>query len=116
MRPLRTEGPWRFRELTPQDAAAISGWRYGGLYAFCDTEADPEFAGRQWAVTRLRLEVASFNRRALAVYMRLGFASVGRFSRAAPELGGRAVEWVGMEAAAVGPECAKSESREDDHD
>ena len=35
---------WRFCELTPEDAAAIVGWRYGGRYAFYDAAADPDFA------------------------------------------------------------------------
>ncbi len=39
---------WRFCELTPEDAAAIVGWRYGGRYAFYDTAADPEFAAAHW--------------------------------------------------------------------
>lgn len=167
---------WRFCELTPEDAAAIVGWRYGGRCAFYDTAADAEFAaefadpslwrlrdlederdvllavrdargalagffsfrgspglciiglgmapgltGRslgpgfvrdglefargQWRVSRFHLEVVAFNRRALTVYMRLGFVSVGRFSRAASELGGKVVEWIEMEAASeeLGP-------------
>jgi ribosomal-protein-alanine N-acetyltransferase len=178
---------WRFRELTPADAAAIVGWRYGGDFAFYDTEADPEFAAefadpslwrlrdleperdvllagedptgtlagffsfrgspdlcviglglapdltgrslgagyvragldfarRRWGVSRFRLEVVVFNRRAISVYTRLGFAPVSRFSRAAQELGGRVVEWIGMEVAAaeLGP-ISTHESGEDDH-
>ena len=58
------------------------------------------FARGQWHVSRFHLEVVAFNRRALRVYRRLGFVPVGRFSRAAPELGGKVVEWFTMEAAA----------------
>jgi [ribosomal protein S18]-alanine N-acetyltransferase len=57
-----------------------------------------DFARKQWGVSRFRLEVVTFNRRALTVYTRLGFVPVGRFSRAAPELGGEVVGWVKMEA------------------
>jgi ribosomal-protein-alanine N-acetyltransferase len=174
---------WRFCELTPEDAAAIVGWRYGGRYAFYDTAADPEFAaeladpslwrlrdlegersallavrdangalagffsfngspglcviglglapewtGRalgtgfvragldfargQWRVSRFSLEVVAFNRRALRVYEQVGFVSVDRFSRAAPELDGQVVEWVRMEAAAEELGLASSNDRE----
>jgi ribosomal-protein-alanine N-acetyltransferase len=184
----RRQAVWRFRELTPADAAAIIRWRYGGEFAFYDTEADPEFAAefadpslwrlrdlesardvllagedgtgtlagffsfrgapdlcviglglapdltgrslgegyvragldfarRRWGVSRFRLEVVAFNRRAISVYTRIGFAPVGRVSRAAQELGGRVVEWVSMEVAAgeLGP-IATHDCGEDDHD
>jgi [ribosomal protein S18]-alanine N-acetyltransferase len=182
----RPEETWRLGELTPDEAAVIAGWRYGGRYAFYDTEADPEFAAeladpslwrlrdleaerdvllavrdeggalagffsfrgspalcvtglglapeltgralglgfvraglgfarRQWRVSRFHLEVVAFNLRALTVYARLGFVPAGRFWRAAPELGGRVVEWVTLEAAGEEPwPIGNSESREDD--
>jgi len=50
-------------------------------------------------VSRFRPEVVAFNRRALKVYKRLGFVPVGRYSRAAPELGGQILEWITLEAA-----------------
>ena len=58
-----------------------------------------DFARRQWRVSRFRPEVVAFNRRALKVYKRLGFVPVGRYSRAAPELGGQILEWITLEAA-----------------
>jgi ribosomal-protein-alanine N-acetyltransferase len=178
---------WRFRELTPADAAAIIRWRYGGEFAFYDTAADPEFAAefadpslwrlrdleaerdvllagedrtgtlagffsfrgspdlcviglglapdltgrslgegyvragldfarRRWGVSRFRLEVVAFNRRAISIYTRLGFTPVSRSSRAAQELGGRVVEWISMEVATEesGPISTRA-NREDDH-
>jgi ribosomal-protein-alanine N-acetyltransferase len=58
-----------------------------------------DFAVRQWRVSRFRLEVVAFNVRAVRVYERLGFVSTARFSRSAPELGGKVVAWIEMEVA-----------------
>lgn len=57
------------------------------------------FARHQWDVASFSLEVASFNRRAIIVYERLGFVETGRASRAAPELAGEAVEFIEMAVA-----------------
>jgi ribosomal protein S18 acetylase RimI-like enzyme len=67
-------------------------------------------------VSRFRLEVVAFNRRAISIYTRLGFTPVSRSSRAAQELGGRVVEWISMEVATEesGPISTRA-NREDDH-
>jgi len=53
-------------------------------------------------LARFCLDVAAFNRRASAVYARLGLVETGRVSRSTPELDGETVELIEMELAANG--------------
>jgi RimJ/RimL family protein N-acetyltransferase len=57
-----------------------------------------DFARRQWGVSRFCLDVVAFDRCATAVCRRLGFVTVGRYSRSAPELGGEVVKSMRLEA------------------
>ena len=79
-------------------APALTGRSLGGGFV----RAGLAFARRQWDVAGFRLEVAAFNRRAIAVYERLGFVETGRVSRAAQELAGEMVEFIEMAVASDG--------------
>ena len=73
-------------------APALTGRSLGPAFV----RAGLAFARRRWDVVCFSLEVAAFNRRAIAVYERLGFVEKGRVSRAAPELAGETVEFIEM--------------------
>lgn len=74
-------------------APALTGRSLGAGFV----RAGLAFARRQWDVVCFSLEVVAFNRRAIAVYERLGFVEMARISRSAQELGGEMVEFIEME-------------------
>lgn len=78
---------WRFCELTPEDAAAVSSWRYGGRYAFYDTAADPDFAAEFSDPTLWRLRDLERERDVVLAVKDAGGLLAGFFSfRGSPGL------------------------------
>lgn len=112
------ESSWRLGDLGRERFVAVSAdGELAGFFSFAGSPAlctiglslAPELTGRslgeefvaaglafareRWAVSRFRLEVASFNERAIKVYERVGFK---RQSVLVRESGGRLVEFVEM--------------------
>ena len=79
-------------------APALTGRSLGAGFV----RAGLAFARSQWDVVCFSLEVAAFNRRAIAVYEQLGFVEMAKVSRAAPELAGEMVEFIEMAVASAG--------------